>query len=342
MAHRVEQPAAERAGVARPLEVPRRAEGPPPRLRKPPSPGHPNTSLSMHDRLGTLAPCASSRSITGRSFGRRSSATSSRPRARARRVGDRRRAAAGRRLRRRARARRPPERRRGGRVSRGSRTSTSSCASWVADGDAAVRDLPRRADARPRVRRARGEAPRAAGRLRRGVADRRGRARPGARRPPAAGSRRSSGTATGSSCRTTAVELADLGDPAAGLPRRRARLGRAVPPGGAREQRDASGSRTTTGTALSRGRSRELERELEAKIDGWHRLGRALCLAFLAAGGPQPRRLSRRPPAGRRRRRLHARGRSAARTAAAAGRRARATAAGASSRASRPSASSRR
>ena len=31
----------------------------------------------------------------------------------------------------------------------------------------------------------------------------------------------------------------------------------------------------------------ELERELEAKIDGWHRLGRALCLAFLAAAaGP--------------------------------------------------------
>jgi GMP synthase (glutamine-hydrolysing) len=27
----------------------------------------------------------------------------------------------------------------------------------------------------------------------------------------------------------------------------------------------------------------ELERELEAKIDGWHRLGRSLCLAFLAA-----------------------------------------------------------
>ena len=27
----------------------------------------------------------------------------------------------------------------------------------------------------------------------------------------------------------------------------------------------------------------ELERELEAKIDGWHRLGRKLCLAFLAA-----------------------------------------------------------
>jgi len=26
----------------------------------------------------------------------------------------------------------------------------------------------------------------------------------------------------------------------------------------------------------------ELERELEAKIDGWHRLGRKLCLAFLA------------------------------------------------------------
>ncbi len=26
----------------------------------------------------------------------------------------------------------------------------------------------------------------------------------------------------------------------------------------------------------------EIERELEAKIDGWHRLGRALCLAFLA------------------------------------------------------------
>ncbi|HUK45264.1 MAG TPA: type 1 glutamine amidotransferase [Gaiellaceae bacterium] len=30
----------------------------------------------------------------------------------------------------------------------------------------------------------------------------------------------------------------------------------------------------------------ELERELEAKIDGWHRLGRALCLAFLAAARP--------------------------------------------------------
>jgi GMP synthase-like glutamine amidotransferase len=27
----------------------------------------------------------------------------------------------------------------------------------------------------------------------------------------------------------------------------------------------------------------ELEREVEAKIDGWHELGRALCLAFLAA-----------------------------------------------------------
>ena len=27
----------------------------------------------------------------------------------------------------------------------------------------------------------------------------------------------------------------------------------------------------------------EIERELEAKIDGWHRLGRALCLAFLAS-----------------------------------------------------------
>ena len=27
----------------------------------------------------------------------------------------------------------------------------------------------------------------------------------------------------------------------------------------------------------------ELERELEAKIDGWHRLGRALCRAFLEA-----------------------------------------------------------
>ena len=27
----------------------------------------------------------------------------------------------------------------------------------------------------------------------------------------------------------------------------------------------------------------ELERELEAKIDGWHRLGRSLCGAFLAA-----------------------------------------------------------
>jgi GMP synthase (glutamine-hydrolysing) len=32
----------------------------------------------------------------------------------------------------------------------------------------------------------------------------------------------------------------------------------------------------------------EIERELEAKIDGWHRLGRALCNAFLgAAAGPQ-------------------------------------------------------
>jgi len=30
----------------------------------------------------------------------------------------------------------------------------------------------------------------------------------------------------------------------------------------------------------------ELEQELEAKIDGWHELGRALCLAFLAAASP--------------------------------------------------------
>ena len=29
----------------------------------------------------------------------------------------------------------------------------------------------------------------------------------------------------------------------------------------------------------------ELDRELEAKIEGWHRLGRALCLAFLAEAG---------------------------------------------------------
>ncbi|HEX4521552.1 MAG TPA: type 1 glutamine amidotransferase [Gaiellaceae bacterium] len=29
----------------------------------------------------------------------------------------------------------------------------------------------------------------------------------------------------------------------------------------------------------------EIERELEAKIDRWHRLGRALCLAFLATAG---------------------------------------------------------
>lgn len=35
----------------------------------------------------------------------------------------------------------------------------------------------------------------------------------------------------------------------------------------------------------------ELARELEAKIGGWHELGRALCLAFLAAAGPA--RLSR-------------------------------------------------
>jgi GMP synthase-like glutamine amidotransferase len=32
----------------------------------------------------------------------------------------------------------------------------------------------------------------------------------------------------------------------------------------------------------------ELERELEAKIDGWHRLGRALCRAFLAAASSPP------------------------------------------------------
>ena len=31
----------------------------------------------------------------------------------------------------------------------------------------------------------------------------------------------------------------------------------------------------------------ELERELEAKIDGWHRLGRRLCEAFLAAAASQ-------------------------------------------------------
>jgi GMP synthase (glutamine-hydrolysing) len=37
----------------------------------------------------------------------------------------------------------------------------------------------------------------------------------------------------------------------------------------------------------------ELERELEAKIDGWHRLGRALCGAFLAAAA-RPR--SAQPP----------------------------------------------
>jgi GMP synthase-like glutamine amidotransferase len=32
----------------------------------------------------------------------------------------------------------------------------------------------------------------------------------------------------------------------------------------------------------------ELERELEAKIDGWHRLGRALCTAFLAGAAARP------------------------------------------------------
>jgi hypothetical protein len=30
----------------------------------------------------------------------------------------------------------------------------------------------------------------------------------------------------------------------------------------------------------------ELERELDAKIAGWHELGRELCLAFLAAASP--------------------------------------------------------
>jgi GMP synthase-like glutamine amidotransferase len=37
----------------------------------------------------------------------------------------------------------------------------------------------------------------------------------------------------------------------------------------------------------------ELERELEEKIDDWHRLGRALCLAFLAEAA-RPARVSRR------------------------------------------------
>ena len=39
----------------------------------------------------------------------------------------------------------------------------------------------------------------------------------------------------------------------------------------------------------------EIERELEAKIDGWHRLGRALCLAFLAEAATRTRRPLKRP-----------------------------------------------
>ena len=163
--------------------------------------------------------------------------------------------------------------------------------------------------------------------LRGGVAHRRGRARPGARRAARAASRRSSGTATASSVPDDGGRAGGLGRPAAGLPRRRARLGRAVPPGGAQEQRDASGSPKTTGSALSRGRS------ASSNASSRRRSTAGTGSAARSAWRSSPRRrLSRgglrrvgRRAGGESAATSRTAGRSRARTAAAAGRTSRAT-----------------
>ena len=78
------------------------------------------------------------------------------------------------------------------------------------------------------------------------------------------------------------IELATSEVQPSGLPDGRPGLGGAVSPRGA----PRAGARVVRGGreggALPRPLA-ELERELEAKIDGWHLLGRKLCLAFLEA-----------------------------------------------------------
>ena len=66
----------------------------------------------------------------------------------------------------------------------------------------------------------------------------------------------------------------------AGLPARRARLGRAVPPRGDRGDRAALDRRGARGDGTD---PEALRRKTRDRIAGWNELGRALCAAFLAA-----------------------------------------------------------
>ena len=346
VAHPVEPAAAERARVTGPLRfragrtAHHRAWG---SLRLRSS----EDSLSMHDAVGTLSavrvlsvihgPTGAVGALRRRDPPRRGTSSSSGRSAPAPQPGGD--------VRRRARARRPPERRRGGRSTRGSRTSTSSSATSSPTRRrcfAICLGAQTLAHAfGGRVAKLR----RAAGRLRRGVADRRG------PRDPVLGvlpPRFEALVGNG-----YGFELPGRGgasSPTSEIQPQAFRLGERAwavqfHPEARREQvLDWFADDDRVGT-LPRPLD-ELERELEAKIDGWHRLGRGALPGVPRAGGQpsgrQPRALEHGPPAGRSRRRLRPRGRSAARSAAVAGRTARATAAAASSRASRPSAASRR